>query len=154
MTEYEEIYDDEKIEKDNVKSMRELSKYTKILNKENNLSFILKNFHQIKLKNSKSLFKISMLVGNLPEENVSFTFYDEEEDEQSENKNSKKNILRASKKPKPIKTNIYFTNKIKDSVAQEIYKNGSIIHTIKRKLDDIIIHKINEENFEVINIFY
>jgi hypothetical protein len=68
-----------------------------------------------------------MLVGNLPEENVSFTFYDEEEDEQSENKNSKKNILRASKKPKPIKTNIYFTNKIKDSVAQEIYKNGNII---------------------------
>ena len=127
MTEYEEIYDDEKIEKDNVKSMRELSKYTKILNKENNLSFILKNFHQIKLKNSKSLFKISMLMGNLPEENVSFTFYDEEEDEQSENKNSKKNILRASKKPKPIKTNIYFTNKIKDSVAQEIYKNGNII---------------------------
>lgn len=127
MTEYEEIYDDEKIEKDNVKSMRELSKYTKILNKENNLSFILKNFHQIKLKNSKSLFKISMLVGNLPEENVSFTFYDEEEDEQSENKNSKKNILRSSKKPKPIKTNIYFTNKIKDSVAQEIYKNGNII---------------------------
>jgi hypothetical protein len=127
MTEYEEIYDDEKIEKDNVKSMRELSKYTKILNKENNLSFILKNFHQIKLKNSKSLFKISMLMGNLPEENVSFTFYDEEEDEQSEVKNSKKNILRASKKPKPIKTNIYFTNKIKDSVAQEIYKNGNII---------------------------
>ena len=127
MTEYEEIYDDEKIEKNNVKSMRELSKYTKILNKENNLSFILKNFHQIKLKNSKSLFKISMLVGNLPEENVSFTFYDEEEDEQSEVKNSKKNILRASKKPKPIKTNIYFTNKIKDSVAQEIYKNGNII---------------------------
>jgi hypothetical protein len=127
MTEYEEIYDDEKIEKDNVKSMRELSKYTKILNKENNLSFILKNFHQIKLKNSKSLFKISMLMGNLPEENVSFTFYDEEEDEQSEDKNSKKNILRASKKPKPIKTNIYFTNKIKDSVAQEIYKNGNII---------------------------
>ena len=127
MTEYEEIYDDEKIEKNNVKSMRELSKYTKILNKENNLSFILKNFHQIKLKNSKSLFKISMLVGNLPEENVSFTFYDEEEDEQSENKNSKKNILRSSKKPKPIKTNIYFTNKIKDSVAQEIYKNGNII---------------------------
>ena len=127
MTEYEEIYDDEKIEKDNVKSMRELSKYTKILNKENNLSFILKNFHQIKLKNSKSLFKISMLMGNLPEENVSFTFYDEEEDEQSEDKNSKKNILRSSKKPKPIKTNIYFTNKIKDSVAQEIYKNGNII---------------------------
>ena len=127
MTEYEEIYDDEKIEKNNVKSMRELSKYTKILNKENNLSFILKNFHQIKLKNSKSLFKISMLMGNLPEENVSFTFYDEEEDEQSEVKNSKKNILRASKKPKPIKTNIYFTNKIKDSVAQEIYKNGNII---------------------------
>lgn len=127
MTEYEEIYDDEKIEKNNIKSMRELSKYTKILNKENNLSFILKNFHQIKLKNSKSLFKISMLMGNLPEENVSFTFYDEEEDEQSEDKNSKKNILRSSKKPKPIKTNIYFTNKIKDSVAQEIYKNGNII---------------------------
>ena len=126
-TEYEEIYDDEELEKDNVKSMRQLSKYTNILNKENNLTAILKNHHQIKLKNTKSLFKISMLIGNLPEENVSYTFYADGEDEQSEEKNSKKNILRASKKPNPNKNNIYLTNKIKDSVAQEIYKKGNII---------------------------
>ena len=85
MIEYEEIYDKEKIENDKYKSMRELSKYTKLLNKGDNLSFILNNNHQIKIKNAKSLFKISLLLGNLPEENVSFTFYTEEEDdEQSE----------------------------------------------------------------------
>ena len=147
MIEYEEIYDKEKIENDKYKSMRELSKYTKLLNKGDNLSFILNNNHQIKIKNAKSLFKISLLLGNLPEENVSFTFYTEEEDdEQSEEINSKKNILRGSKKvslsAKKTKTNeirndydlkekksnlIYLTDKIKDSIAQEIYKNGNII---------------------------
>ena len=147
MIEYEEIYDKEKIENDKYKSMRELSKYTKLLNKGDNLSFILNNNHQIKIKNAKSLFKISLLLGNLPEENVSFTFYTEEEDdEQSEEINSKKNILRGSKKvslsAKKTKTNeirndfdlkekksysIYLTDKIKDSIAQEIYKKGNII---------------------------
>ena len=147
MIEYEEIYDKEKIENDKYKSMRELSKYTKLLNKGDNLSFILNNNHQIKIKNAKSLFKISLLLGNLPEENVSFTFYTEEEDdEQSEEINSKKNILRGSKKvslsAKKTNTNeirndfdlkekksnsIYLTDKIKDSIAQEIYKNGNII---------------------------
>ena len=43
ITEYEEIYDNEKIENDKYKSMRELSKYTKLLNKQDNLFFILKN---------------------------------------------------------------------------------------------------------------
>lgn len=142
MIEYEEIYDKEKIENDKYKSMKELSKYTKLLNKEGNLSFISKKNQQIKLRNPKSLFKISMLLGNLPEENVSFTFYAEEEDEQSEEKSSKKNIILSKKltssqnqkkteddtefKLKNPKS-IYFTDKIKDSVAQEIYKNGNII---------------------------
>ena len=157
MTEYEEIYDKEKIENDKYKSMRELSKYTKLLNKGDNLSFILKNNHQIKIKNAKSLFKISLLLGNLPEENVSFTFYTEEEDdEQSEELNSKKNILRSSKKvslsPTKTKTNeiindidlkgkqsnsIYLTDKIKSSIAQEIYKKGNIIgsdHNLFKKI--------------------
>ena len=123
MSEYEEIFDKEKIENDKYKSMKELSKYTKLLNKQGNLSFISKNNQQIKLRNPKSLFKISMLLGNLPEENVSFTFYAEEEDEQSEEKNSKKNIkkLRASQNQKKdeIETefklkdpkSIYFTDK-------------------------------------------
>lgn len=153
MNEYDEIIDDEKIEKDNFKSMKELSKYTKILSKENNLLFILKNHTEIKIKSSKSLFKISMLLGNLPEENVNFTLYvdeedDEDEDEESEEKKSNKKILRSTKKPEsPIKqepkknteiqvkeekkklvpSSIYLTDKIKDSVAQEIYKNGNII---------------------------
>ena len=60
-----------------------------------------------------------------------------------------------------------FNNEIEIITSFEgatIYKNGNIIHTIKRKLDDIIVYKINEENFEVIqkksirciniNIFY
>ena len=127
MAKYEEIYDIEQIEQDNNNSLKQLSKYTKILNKENNLTFILKNDHKIKMKNSKSLFKISMLIGNLPEENVNYTFYADGEDEKSEDKNSNKNILRASKKQNLTKNNIYLTNKIKDSVAQEIYKNGNII---------------------------
>jgi len=157
MAEYEEIYDREKIENDKYKSMRELSKYTKILNKGDNLSFILNNNHQIKMKDAKSLFKISLLLGNLPEENVSFTFYTEEEDdEQSEEINSKKNILRSSKKvslsPTKTKTNqiindfdlkekkpnsIYLKDKIKDSIAQEIYKKGNIIgsdHSLFKKI--------------------
>lgn len=128
MNEYEEIYDDEKIEKDKCKSMKELSKYTKILNKENNLSIILKNYQQIKLKNSKTLFKISLLVGNLPEENVVFTLYADEGEEQSEERNSKKNILHASKNPNSNNKNkLYLTDKIKDSIAREIYRNGNII---------------------------
>ena len=145
--EYDEIYDEEKIEKDNYKSMRELSKYTKILEKEDNLSFILKNHHEIKVYNSKSLYKISMLLGNLPEENVSFTFYAEEEDEQSEEKSSKKNILKTPRKSfikiknesqkkenkkenkvKEEKSNdIYLLDKINEQSALEVYKNGNII---------------------------
>ena len=160
MAEYEEIYDREKIENDKYKSMRELSKYTKLLNKGDNLSFILNNNHQIKMKNAKSLFKISLLLGNLPEENVSFTFYTEEEDdEQSEEINSKKNILRSSKKvslsAKKTKTNeivndfelkekkpnsIYLTDKIKDSIAQEIYKKGNIIGSDHRAFKKIWIN--------------
>ena len=147
MNEYDEIIDDEKIEKDNVKSMKELSKYTKILSKENNLLFILKNHTEIKIKSSKSLFKISMLLGNLPEENVNFTLYVDEEDEESEENKSNKNILRSTKKSTHIKqkpkknteiqikeeknklvpNSIYLTDKVKDSVAKEIYKNGNII---------------------------
>ena len=98
ITEYEEIFDNEKIENDKYKSMRELSKYTKLLNKQDNLFFILKNHEEIKLRNQKSLFKISMLLGELPEEIVSFTFYAEEDDEedQSIEKSSKK--LRGSKR--------------------------------------------------------
>lgn len=156
MAEYDEIYDEEKIEKDNYKSMRELSKYTKILEKENNLSFILKNHHEIKLYNSKSLYKISMLLGNLPEENVSFTFYADEEDEQSEEKSSKKNILKAPGRPfkrdkkdnenenkKDIESkeekiiDLYLIDKVKEDCAQEIYKNGNIIgynHDLFKKI--------------------
>jgi hypothetical protein len=59
-----------------------------------------------------------------------------------------------------------FNNEIEIITSFEgatIYKNGNIIHTIKRKFDDIIIHKINDENFAIvqkknrcinINIFY
>ena len=58
----------------------------------------------------------------------------------------------------PLNYNCFkFNNEIEIITSFEgakIYKNGNIIHTIKRKLDDIILHKINEENFEVINIFY
>ncbi len=150
MNEYDEIIDDEKIEKDKFKSMKELSKYTKILSKENNLLFILKNHTEIKIKSSKSLYKISMLLGNLPEENVNFTLYvdeEDDEDQESEQNKSNKNILRSTKKSSPIKqdpkknteiqiknnknklvpNSIYLTDKIKDSIAKEIYKNGNII---------------------------
>ena len=34
MSQFDEIYDNERIEKDTFRSMRELSKYTKILSKE------------------------------------------------------------------------------------------------------------------------
>ena len=163
ITEYEEIYDNEKIENDKYKSMRELSKYTKLLNKQDNLFFILKNHEEIKLRNQKSLFKISMLLGELPEEIVSFTFYAEEDDEedQSIEKSSKK--LRGSKrislsqspqklqakaenknqtkneteiKPKNPAT-FYLLDNIKDSLALEIYKKGNIIgydHNLFKKI--------------------
>ncbi len=171
MTEYEEIYDNEKIESDKIKSMKELSKYTKILNKQDNLFIILKNFECIKLYDSKSLYKISMLLDKLPEENVSFTFYaDEEEDEEeaSIEKSSKRlrnqkrfslaqnklqppleqleqkdNEKKGKEKLKDIKEeqknleNIYLLDNIKDSFAQEIYKNGNIIgydHALFKKI--------------------
>ena len=46
-----------------------------------------------------------------------------------------------------------FNNEIEIITSFEgatIYKNGNIIHTIKRKFDDIIIHKINDENFAIV----
>ena len=144
--EYYEIIDDEKIEKDNIKSIKELTKYTRILSKGNNLLFVLKNHEEIRMKSSKTLFKISMLIGNLPEENVSFTIYidQDQEDEQSEEKSSKKDIIHSKKKlpttsPYPSKneegkkdkisspSSFYLPDDIKDSVALEIYEKGNII---------------------------
>ena len=142
--EYYEIIDDEKIEKDNFKSIKELTKYTKILSKGNNLLFVLNNHQEIRMKSSKTLFKISMLIGNLPEENVSFTIYidQDQEDEQSEEKTSKKDILHSKKKlpisspskkeeekkDKPSSpSSFYLPDDIKESQALEIYKKGNII---------------------------
>ncbi len=163
MKEYDEIVEDEKIEKDNLKSIQELSKYTKILTKGNNIFFIPNNKDEIKLKNSKSLFKISMLLGNLPEENVNFTIYIDQEDEQSEEKSKKsstKKILQVPNNPPEIPSpspiqiknaeikieeqkdkdkekdkdrvssspkTFYLTDDVKESVANEIYKNGNVI---------------------------
>ena len=89
MSQFDEINDYERIEKDTFRSMRELSKYTKILSKENNLFVaIKKKLHQIKLFSSKSLFKISLLLDTLPEENVSFTYYTEEINDENDINNN------------------------------------------------------------------
>lgn len=147
MNECEIIEEKENFEEDTYKSMRELSKYSKIVSKQGNLSILFKNYHQIKLKDSNSLSKISLLIGNLPEENVCFTFYVNEEEEQSEEgaKQSKKALRRYSKREimnsmKKKKTKIddednatknsdyvNLVDKIKPIYAQEIYKNGNII---------------------------
>lgn len=135
INEYEEIYDNEKIESDKIKSMKELSKYTKILNKQDNLFIILKNFETIKLYDSKSLYKISMLVDKLPEENVSFTFYaDEEEDEEevSAEKSSKK--LRGQKRFSLVKNVLRCTIENleqKDKEKKEKEKQKDIIEKPK-----------------------
>ena len=146
------VEEKEKQEEDIYKSMRELSKYSKILSKQNNLSVIFKNSQPIKLRNSKSLFRISLLIGNLPEENVCFTFYANEDEEQSDDveKNSKKSIVIVSNKnnikisPKNDKeqskvndidndqiekdsNSVNLNVKIKPVYAQEIYNNGNII---------------------------
>ena len=146
------VEEKEKQEEDIYKSMRELSKYSKILSEQNNLSVIFKNSQPIKLRNSKSLFRISLLIGNLPEENVCFTFYANEDEEQSEDveKGSKKSIVIVSNKnnikisPKNDKEqskindidndqnekdskSVYLNDKIKPVYAQEIYNNGNII---------------------------
>lgn len=94
------VEEKEKQEEDTYKSMKELSKYSKILSEQNNLSVIFKNSQPIKLKNSNSLLRISILIGNLPEENVCFTFYANEDEEQSEDaeKSSKKSIVIVSNK--------------------------------------------------------
>ena len=142
--EYYEIVDDEKIEKDNFKSIKELTKYTKILSKGNNLLFVLNNHEEIRMKSSKTIFKISMLIGNLPEENVSFTIYidQDQEDEQSEEKSSKKDIIHSKKKlpttspskneeekkdKPPSPSSFYLPDDVKDSVALEIYKKGNVV---------------------------
>lgn len=148
------VEENEKQEEDTYKSMRELSKYSKILSEQNNLSVILKNSQPIKLRNSKSLLRISEFIGNLPEENVCFTFYENEDEEQSEDggKSSKKSIVIVSNKnnikisqknekgqskvndidgendknQKDAKS-VYLIDKIKPVYAQEIYNNGNII---------------------------
>ena len=146
------VEEKEKQEEDIYKSMRELSKYSKILSEQNNLSVIFKNSQPIKLRNSNSLLRISLLIGNLPEENVCFTFYANEDEEQSEDveKGSKKSIVIVSNKnnikisPKNDKEqskineidndqnekdskSVYLNDKIKPVYAQEIYNNGNII---------------------------
>jgi hypothetical protein len=146
------VEEKEKQEEDTYKSMRELSKYSKILSEQNNLSIIFKNSQPIKLRNSNSLLRISLLIGNLPEENVCFTFYANEDEEQSDDveKNSKKSIVIVSNKknikisPKKDKEqskvkdidndknendskSVYLKDKIKPVYAQEIYNNGNII---------------------------
>ena len=124
----DEIYDNEKIEKDTFRSMRELSKFTKILSKGNNLYVIIKKkLHQIKLSSPKSLFKISLLLDTLPEETLSFTFYKEEKNEPKDiilnniNINDKK--IKKKQKPKKYE-DIYIINNIESRLAEEIYKNG------------------------------
>ena len=128
MSQFDEIYDNERIEKDTFRSMRELSKYTKILSKENNLFVtIKKKLQQIKLLSSKSLFKISILLDTLPEENVSFTFYTEEKNEENKdniiinNFDSNKNDIKKKNKKK---ADIYIIQNIKNYVVEDLYKTG------------------------------
>jgi len=124
----DEIYDNEKIEKDTFRSMRELSKFTKILSKGNNLYVIIKKkLNQIKLSSPKSLFKISLLLDTLPEETLSFTFYKEEKNEPKDIiiNNININDKKIKKKQKPKKSeDIYIINNIESRLAEEIYKNG------------------------------
>ena len=130
MSQFDEIYDNERIEKDTFRSMRELSKYTKILSKENNLFVtIKKKLQQIKLLSSKSLFKISLLLDTLPEENVSFTFYTEEKNEENKDNiiinnidSNKKDIKKKNNKNK--KDRIYIIENIKNYVVEDMYKTG------------------------------
>ena len=144
------VEEKEKLEEDTYKSMRELSKYSRILSEQNNLSVIFKNSQPIKLRNSNSLLRISLLIGNLPEENVCFTFYANEDEEQSDDaeKRSKTNIgietnknnikIPPNKDKKQSKINdndknqkssksVYLIDKIKPVYAREIYNNGNII---------------------------
>ena len=130
MSQFDEIYDNERIEKDTFRSMRELSKYTKILSKENNLFVtIKKKLQQIKLLSSKSLFKISILLDTLPEENVSFTFYTEEKNEENKdniiinNLDSNKNDIKK-KNNKNKKDGVYIIQNIKNYVVDDMYKTG------------------------------
>ena len=130
MSQFDEIYDNERIEKDTFRSMRELSKYTKILSKENNLFVtIKKKLQQIKLLSSKSLFKISILLDTLPEENVSFTFYTEEKNEENKDNiiinnidSNKKDIKKKNNKNK--KDGVYIIQNIKNYVVDDMYKTG------------------------------
>ena len=129
MSQYDEIYDNERIEKDTFRSMRELSKYTKILSKENNLFVtIKKKLQQIKLLSSKSLFKISILLDTLPEENVSFSFYTEEKNEENKdniiinNMDSYKKDYK--KKNKNKKDGVYIIQNIKNYVVEDLNKTG------------------------------
>jgi hypothetical protein len=120
MNQLNEIYDNERIEKDTFRSMRELTKYTKILSKGNNLfTIIKKNLHLIKLSSPKSLFKISLLLDTLPEENVSFTFYTEEKNDIKKNNDIKpnKNTIRKKK-------DVFIIENVDNNLAENIYKNG------------------------------
>ena len=131
MKQLDEIYDNERIEKDTFRSMRELSKYTKILSKDNNLFVIIKKkLCQVKLLSSKSLFKISLLLDTLPEENVSFTFYTEEKNEEKDfNKININNIENKKKKNTEKVKGIFIIDNIHNKIAKEIYnkEKGNII---------------------------
>ena len=131
MSQLNEIYDNERIEKDTFRSMRELSKYSKILSKDNNLFVIIKKaYHQIKLSSSKSLFKISLLLDTLPEETVSFTFYTEEKADENIKTNDNiiiNNINKDNKKAikrKKVTESFYILDKIENNKAEEIYNKG------------------------------
>ena len=142
MLKYQEIYLDEKLDKNNGNSMKELSKYSNILEKGGNLYFVVKNQEVINVENCRSLKKISKLLGKLPEELVNFTLYDEEieeyesEDKSNYKRSSKKLLITVNANKAPEKddasidinsSSVNLTDNIKEPLAKEVYKKENNI---------------------------
>ena len=91
---YEFKEDTEIIDGDYQESLRKLSEYTKLLEKEGNLFIrFKKNKQLLNLNSNLSFFRICALGEIYPEENVLFTLYAINSDEsESEKENNKKGI--------------------------------------------------------------
>lgn len=91
---YEFKEDTEIIEGDYQESLKKLSEYSNLLEKEGNLFIrFKKNKNRLNLKSNLSFFRICTLGEIYPEENVLFTLYAINSDEsESENENNKKGI--------------------------------------------------------------
>ena len=164
---YEFKEDTEIIEGDYQESLKKLSEYSNLLEKEGNIFIrFKKKKHPLNLKSNLSFFRICALGEIYPEENVLFTLYainSEESENDDENKTKKKGIDKLKERlgddvvknnklrnKKPNKKNN--SEKIKKSKEKEEKDSVILLDEVKSSVVQSILHKEGNtigKNFEL-----